>query len=85
MSFWNKSKNEQALHLNSNEYEQMYKKYVELSGELGICKTNIENIKTSIALLRGQFNAKLKPLKEAEVEEEKKTETINNTEFVGFG
>jgi len=91
--FWkkkNEANNTSANAVNSNEYEKLSKRIAELDAEVRICKTSCQMLETDVANLRGKFNQRLKGLapieeKKEEKPEEKKIETINNSELVAFG
>lgn len=69
----------------ANNFDEYLKRISELNSKIALIETNIELLKTNMANLRGQFNSKLKGIKEEEAPQEKKIETINNSEFVAFG
>jgi len=69
--FWRKK-------INSNEYEFLFKRLLELSAENAALKNKFENLETTVSNLRGQFNRKLGNIKKEENEMEA-TETINSS------
>lgn len=70
MNFW-KSK------INSDEYDKLFKKYIELSGEIAEITAKIRLIQSDNSNLRGQFNRKLSGIKKEESTTEE-TKDINN-------
>lgn len=85
--FWRKKINDTSKNsINSDEYERLAKKFIELGTEIRVLKTEHDLLKTDVANLRGKFNQRLKGLKQEEEQEQKKeTETINNGELLAFG
>jgi len=87
--FWKKK--DEGLNKNSNaissdEYGKCLTRFAELHSEFTILKTEVKALQTDVDNLRGRFNSRLKGLKtEEEKAEDKKTETINNSEFIAFG
>lgn len=76
MSFWQK-KNEQ--HLNSSEYESISKKITNVSSELEELKNKFKVLETNCDNLRGNFNRKLRAIKNEDEEvEEEESKSINN-------
>lgn len=76
---WFKKKNEiSAIH--SEEYEQLSKKFVALLENVRELEVKFRILETNIDNLRGNFNAKLKKMRQEEIIEEKEEETkdINN-------
>jgi len=72
---WKRSQGNDAKHLNSDEYERVLKRISELSSELGVCKANLEILRTDLANLRGKFNQRLRGSKH---EEEQTTEATKS-------
>jgi len=72
--FWAKNK------LNSDEYEKLSKKIVDLYTIIEELSSKIRIVQSDNANLRGQFNRKLLGMKKEDAVEEQKTETesINN-------
>ena len=73
MNFWNKK-------INSEEYEKLSKKLIELSNEIGELSSKIKLVQSDNANLRGQFNRKLLGFKKEETPQENTEESqgINN-------
>lgn len=71
MAFWNKSQ------LNSNEYEEITKKIIQLSGKYEDLLHKVNVIVTDIANLRGRFNQKLSKIKKEDLETDEE-QSINN-------
>ena len=78
----NSSKN--VIH--SEEYERILKRIIEIHTKNEILETKFKLLETDVSNLRGNFNNRLKAIKEREkTEEEKVTETFNKDEYVAFG
>lgn len=72
MIFWQKKQ------INSDEYEKLTKKIIELNANYESLIKRVDLIVTDIANLRGRFNQKLSRIKEEEkTEESKEEEGIN--------
>jgi len=71
------SKRNEGVKLNSNEYESLAKKIVEISAKLDELEHKFRMQGTEFATLRGQFNRKLSGIKKNEIEEEE-TQQINS-------
>ena len=64
--------------LNSEEYEKLLKKLVDVEAKLSVVSTELEQLKTNQNSIRGLINRKLNPEKVDEVVEEGETETNKN-------
>lgn len=64
--------------LNSEEYEKLSKKLVDVEAKLSVVSTELEQLKTNQNSIRGLINRKLNPEKVEEVIEEGETETNKN-------
>ena len=83
---WFKRNDTNKNAMGSTEYEDCLRRIIKINSETEILKANLEAYKLQLDNLRGNFSRKLKGMKEEEEKtEEKKTETINNSEFVAFG
>lgn len=82
--------------LSTSEYEELFKHIVSIKSAVTILENAIKTHESNLDNLRGKFNAKLHGLGEKEklqsdqekeklIEEVKKIETVNNTEFIPFG
>lgn len=80
--FWKKNVDPSKKPLNSDEYEHVLKRILEINTRIGVCESKIEILKTEMDNLRGNFNRKLKGIKE---EEQKETQEINSSPDVYFG
>lgn len=61
--------------LNSDEYEKLSKKMIDLKEELETFGVKLNVLRTDVDNLRGNFNRKLKGLKKEEMEEEEDSKT----------
>lgn len=84
--FWKKSNDSNKNPLNSDEYERLVKRLVDVNSDISLCKVNIRLLETNMENLRGKFNVKIgrKELEEKKPDD-KPVETIINNEFVAFG
>lgn len=62
--------------VNSEEYEKLTKKLIDISSKLDMLDARVKALITDMDNLRGQFNKKLSKIKKDDMEE--KTENINN-------
>jgi len=86
MGLFNFKNDSSKNHINSHEYEILFKRISELSSDIQACKTNFNILETDISNLRGKFNQRLKGLIAEEPEKKKEeSETINNGDLVAFG
>lgn len=67
--------------INSNEYEQLCKRIVEISAKQEILDSKVEVLRTDTANLRGRFNQRLKGF----AKEEEETKDINTGENIYIG
>lgn len=75
MNFWKKTQ------VNSDEYEKLSKKIIDLSSDVQELTAKIRTITSDVSNLRGLFNRKLIGLKKeevGEVEEQQEQKGINN-------
>jgi hypothetical protein len=86
LNFFKKSNDPRKENLNSLEYETCLKRISELDTKIRSFEGEFKIMQTSLDNLRGNFNRKLRGIKEEETKEEQKpTETIIKDEFVAFG
>ena len=55
-----KNENQTKNPMGSDEYERLFKRIIDVAGEIGILKANLELTKTDLANLRGKFNQRLR-------------------------
>lgn len=73
------SKKHEISTIHSEEYEQLSKKFIELLQDVREFEVKLRVLETNIDNLRGNFNAKLKRMKQEEaIEEKDETKDINN-------
>lgn len=88
MSFFFKRKNENTDKnaISSGEYERLVRKLIDGNTEIELLKASIKILQTDLDNLRGNFNRKLKGMKEEEVKEEKQeTKNIYTADYLAFG
>jgi hypothetical protein len=78
MSFWKKKS---ISNLNSDEYQKLLIKQIELSANINEVISKLKILETNYDNLRGNFNRKLSGIKK----EEEKTENINTDGTVYLG
>lgn len=71
--FWNKQ-------INSQEYEKLFKKIIELENKVISFNVEVETLKTNVNSLRGLVNRKLNPQKDEE-EQQEETQDIKSTKY----
>jgi predicted nucleic acid-binding Zn-ribbon protein len=69
--------------VNSKEYEKLFVRIVELDSKIETLSTKFKLLETDVSNLRGNFNQRLKAIKERE--ELIQNETLIKDEFVSFG
>jgi prefoldin subunit 5 len=69
--------------VNSKEYEKLFVRIVELDSKIETLSTKFKLLETDVSNLRGNFNQRLKAIKERE--EPIQNETLIKDEFVSFG
>ena len=80
----NDNSNKNFIH--SEEYEKIVKRIIEVYSKNEILENKFKLLETDVANLHGNFNNRLKAIKEREKpEEEKATETFNKDDYVPFG
>jgi hypothetical protein len=86
--FWKKNKNDDLhkTNLNSDEYERLFKRILEVSAAVTDCNNQLKVLSTNLDNLRGNFNRKLAGIaKEEQAEEKKIIESFNNSVELPFG
>jgi len=77
---WPLRKNDNLL-INSEEYEKLTKRIIEIQGDISELKNIVRILETNYNNLRGNFNRKLLGVKKEEVDE---TQSINNPVLLPF-
>lgn len=86
--FWkSKDDNIRKEHLNSDEYERLLKRLLDIVTEVKSNQAQLELLKSDLANLRGNFNRKLAGIVKEEQAKEKpaETESFNNSNELYFG
>jgi len=82
--FWrNKTNDSGKTLIRSDEYEDCLKRFVKLDSAIGVLENKFKILETNYDNLRGNFNRKLKGMKEEEQKEE--TKEINTSFELPFG
>jgi len=79
--FWRKQDDTGKKIINSSEYDECLKRISEIRTRVQAFEGDIEMLKTSISILRGNFNRKLKGLEE----EEEKTKGSYTSDLIPLG
>jgi len=87
-NMWGFKTNESSkkdINLLRDELASCFSRISKLNTQVQLLETNVEAQGLKLDTLRGNFSRKLKGLKEEEISEEKKTETIKSDEYIAFG
>jgi len=79
----NKTNDSGKTAISTEEYEKCLKRFIEIDSRIGILENKFKLLQTDYENLRGNFNRKLKGLKEEEQKEE--TKEINTSFELPFG
>lgn len=86
--FWKKKDdNLHKEHLNSDEYERLLKRLLDITTEVKSCQAELKLLQSDLANLRGNFNRKLAGIAKEESAKEKpqEEEKFINSNDVYFG